>query len=82
MRRAAIYNNGIFAGILTEENTSTGVSYVFHYDEIYYKDDSKHAISLTLPKTKPEHRNEKMFPFFSNMISEGVNLEIQTRYLR
>ena len=79
MRKAEVYRNGILAGILTEENRN---SYSFRYDDVYFNDSSKYAISLTLPKTQQEYQSEYMFPFFSNMIAEGTNLAIQSRYLK
>lgn len=79
MRKAAVYRNGIFAGILTEQDRN---KYTFQYDEAYFNDISKYAISLTLPKTQREYRSEHMFPFFSNMVAEGTNLAIQSRYLK
>ncbi len=79
MRKAEVYRNGILAGILTEESRN---SYLFRYHDTYFNDSSRSAISLTLPKTQQEYRNEHMFPFFSNMIAEGANLAIQSRYLK
>ena len=79
MRKAEVYRNGILSGILTEENRG---NYLFRYDDTYLNDSNKSAISLTLPKTQQEYHSEHMFPFFSNMIAEGANLAIQTRYLK
>ncbi len=79
MRKAEVYRNGILAGILTEENRN---SYSFRYDDAYFNDINKYAISLTLPKTQQEYRSEHMFPFFGNMVAEGANLAIQSRYLK
>lgn len=79
MRKAEVYCNGILAGILTEENRK---SFVFCYDDVYFSDNSKQAISLTLSKTQQEYRSEFFFPFFSNMIAEGTNLAIQSKYLK
>ena len=79
MRQAEVYRNGILAGILSEENRN---SYVFGYDENYFADKEKPAVSLTMPKTKKEYRSEFLFPFFSNMLSEGVNRKIQSRLLK
>ena len=39
---------------------------IFKYDENYFRDDSKPAISLTLPKTQKEYDSEFLFPFFFN----------------
>ncbi len=79
MRKAEVYRNGIFAGILAEESRN---SYSFRYDDAYFQDNNKYAISLTLPKTQQEYRSDHMFPFFSNMVAEGTNLAIQSRYLK
>ena len=52
MRTVEIYSNGIFAGLLIEENRN---HYIFRYDEKYFIDDNKPAISLTLPKIQIEY---------------------------
>ncbi len=79
MRKAAVYHNEIFAGYLTEENRNI---YVFSYDDAYFNDTSKPAISLTLPKIQREYRSEFLFPFFFNMLSEGVNRKLQSTLLK
>lgn len=79
MRVMEIYRNGTLAGILTEENRQ---HFVFRYDDIYFNDTAKPAISLTLPKTQKEYRSEFLFPFFSNMIAEGENKKLQSRLLK
>ena len=79
MRKAEVYRNGNLAGFLTEENRS---HYIFRYDNAYFSDNSKPAISLTLPKTKQEYISEYLFPFFFNMLSEGVNRKLQSKLLR
>ncbi len=79
MRVMEIYRNGIFAGTLTEENRQR---YVFRYDDNYFNDANKPGISLTLPKTQKEYSSEFLFPFFFNMLSEGVNRKLQSTQLR
>ncbi|MCA0427410.1 MAG: HipA N-terminal domain-containing protein [Bacteroidetes bacterium] len=79
MRKAEVYFNKILAGELVEENQN---QFVFRYTDSYYRDSNLPAISLTIPKTKQEYRSDSIFPFFSNMIAEGTNLEIQSRYLK
>lgn len=74
-----IYRNRILAGTLTEENRQR---YVFRYDDKYFNDASKPGISLTLPKTQKEYTSKFLFPFFFNMLSEGVNRKLQTTQLR
>ncbi len=79
MRAMEIYRNGTLAGTLTEENRT---HFVFRYDDNYFSDASKPAISLTLPKTQKEYSSEFLFPFFFNMLSEGVNRKLQSTQLR
>lgn len=79
MRQMEIYRNGTFAGILTEVNRQ---HFVFKYDDIYFNNINEPAISLTLPKSQKEHRSEVLFPFFFNMLSEGVNRKLQSTQLR
>ncbi len=75
MRKAIVYRNGIEAGILTEENRQR---YTFRYHDTYLADATLPAVSLTLPKTASEHSSEYLFPFFFNMLSEGVNRKLQS----
>lgn len=79
MRAMEIYRNGTLAGILTEENHQR---FVFRYDDNYFNDTTQPAISLTLPKTQKEYSNKFLFPFFFNMLSEGVNRKLQCTQLR
>lgn len=79
MRKAEIYRKGVLGGILIEENRK---SFVFRYDDAYFKDSTKQAISLTLSKTQQEYRSEYLFPFFYNMLSEGVNKKLQCTQLK
>ncbi|MEY2917598.1 MAG: hypothetical protein RIS73_1312 [Bacteroidota bacterium] len=79
MRKLAVYRNKEYAGILTEENRE---EYVFLYDSAYYADTTKPAVSLTLPKSQQEYRLPALFPFFFNMLSEGVNRQLQSRLLK
>ena len=74
-----IYRNGDLAGILTEESRT---SFVFRYEDEYFHDTGKAAISLTLPKTQQEYRSKYLFPFFYNMLSEGVNKRLQSKQLK
>jgi HipA-like protein len=79
MRAMEIYRNGTLAGTLIEENRQ---HFVFRYNDNYFNDASKPAISLTLPKTQKEYSSEFLFPFFFNMLSEGVNRKLQSTLLR
>ncbi len=79
MRAMHIYCNGILAGTLTEENRR---HYVFTYDDKYFNDESMPSISLTMPKTQKEYISKFLFPFFFNMLSEGVNRQLQSTQWR
>ena len=79
MRQAAVYRNGLLAGTLSEENPQ---QYVFRYEDAYFMDSSKVALSLTLPKTQQVYQSPYLFPFFFNMLSEGVNRKLQSTQLR
>jgi serine/threonine-protein kinase HipA len=79
MRTLEVYRNGILAGTLAEESKE---NFVFRYDDNYFNDPSKAAISLTLPKTQKEYTSKFLFPFFYNMLSEGVNRKLQSLQLR
>lgn len=79
MRKVEVYRNGVFAGTLKEEGRQR---FVFTYDDIYFSNFNLPAVSLTLPKSQKEHYSESLFPFFFNMLSEGVNRELQSKLLR
>jgi HipA-like protein len=79
MRKAEVFNNGVLAGVLIEEDSN---HYAFRYDDAYIADPGKPAISLTLPKSQQEYHSRFLFPFFSNMVAEGTNLAMQGRYLK
>jgi HipA-like protein len=79
MRKVEVYRNGVLTGTLTEENRKL---YVFRYDEKYFIDEHEPAVSLTLPKIRKEYESEFLFPFFFNMLSEGVNRKLQCSQLR
>lgn len=74
-----VYRNGTLAGTLREENRR---HFVFTYDDTYFNDGKKPSISLTLPKTQKEYSSEFLFPFFFNILSEGVNRKLQCTQLR
>lgn len=79
MRIAGVYRNRELTGRLMQHSTT---SYEFEYDDIWFADENKPAISLTLPKTQKNYSSKYLFPFFFNMLSEGVNRKLQCRQLR
>ena len=79
MPGAAIYNNDVLAGHLEKRAPD---DYRFTYTEGYLADPSLPSISLSLPKTQAEHRSRRLFPFFSGLLAEGINKDIQCRLLK
>jgi HipA-like protein len=78
MRTVLVYRNHELAGKLTEADGE----YIFLYDGAYFMDSASKPISLTLPKTQQEYRSKMLFPFFYNMLAEGVNKRLQCRQLQ
>ncbi|SFB55323.1 HipA N-terminal domain-containing protein [Algoriphagus aquimarinus] len=76
MNSARVLRNGELVGILTK--SKKGI-YTFTYEDTWFKDPMKPAVSLTLPKSEKEYSSDHLFPFFFNMLSEGVNLKLQAR---
>ena len=79
MRRIAVYNNELFAGVLTE--SAPGSGYTFQYSDEYISSGGN-PVSLTLPLRKEAYESEHLFPFFSNMVPEGANRRMICRALR
>lgn len=79
MQRGAVYCNGTLAGHIEKEGAE---SYRFIYQDDYYNDPEAKAISLTLPKTQKEFLSDQLFSFFSGLLTEGINKNIQCRLLK
>jgi HipA-like protein len=79
MKQGKVYNNNILAGTISKMDDGI---YVFEYDDIYFIDSTKPAISLTLPKTIKKYTADFLFPFFFNLLSEGSNKKLQSIYLK
>jgi serine/threonine-protein kinase HipA len=79
MPKAAVYNNEKLAGYLEKRGPN---DYRFSYTESYLADPTQSSISLALPKTTGEHHSPVLFPFFTGLLAEGINKEIQCRLLK
>lgn len=79
MKEAIVYIKGEPAGRL---KVTDDQQYIFRYDDAYFANREKQAISLTLPKAQQEYRSNTLFPFFFNMLAEGVNRRLQSRQLQ
>ncbi|MES2730783.1 MAG: HipA N-terminal domain-containing protein [Bacteroidota bacterium] len=78
MDKAMIYNNLSLAGILEKQ----AKGYRFSYADDYLRNPANPSISLTLPRSQAVHESPYLFAFFFNMLSEGVNLDLQSRSLK
>lgn len=72
MKKAKVYVNGYFAGVLTEDHDG----YHFVYDAFYLKLDIAKPLSPTMPLQAGEFVKEFMFPVFDGLIPEGWLLDI------
>jgi serine/threonine-protein kinase HipA len=79
MRQAEVYRNGILVGILTEHSRT---AYQFAYTDSYFANALMPPVSLTLPKQQQVYSSTILFPFFYNMLSEGINKKVQCRQLQ
>ncbi|MCO5238142.1 MAG: HipA N-terminal domain-containing protein [Chitinophagaceae bacterium] len=79
MAQGAVYYNGVLAGYLKKLAPD---DYRFTYTHAYMDESSMPSISLTLPKKQREHQSHVLFPFFSGLLSEGINKDIQCRLLK
>lgn len=78
-KSANVYRNGELVGVLTRHNKN---SYEFEYDDQWFNNPEKPPVSLTIPKTKQIYKADHLFPFFFNLLSEGVNRKFQSRQLK
>jgi len=79
MRKANVYRNGQLAGTLIQHHPNR---YEFRYDNAWFTNITLPSISLTFPKTKQVYESDHLFPFFFNILSEGINRKLQCRLLK
>lgn len=79
MRKAAIFYKEEKAGQLVQHDDG---SFTFRYDDQWFVNDDKPAISLTLPKSQQEYSSEYLFPFFFNLLPEGANKSVVCKLMR
>jgi len=70
MRTGRIFYKNELAASLSQLDDG---SFIFRYQQQWLTDGSKPPISLTLPKINIEVQSNTLFPFFFNLIPEGVN---------
>ena len=72
MKRAGIYVNDIFCGLLTEDEEG----FHFAYDRDFLSRADAVPVSPTMPLTEQPYEKEMMFPVFDGLIPEGWLLDI------
>jgi HipA-like protein len=75
--KATVFYNHILAGVLEHIDGE----YIFEYDGLYLISRNP-SISFSLPKTMKNFYSKTLFPFFSGLLSEGLNKEIQCKSLK
>lgn len=71
MKKAKIYNFGIFAGVLIEKEGG----FQFYYDENYFGE----PVSLSMPVGQKKFTYDIFPPFFDGLLPEGTQLEALLR---
>lgn len=74
MKKADIFIDGIYCGLLTEDNDG----FHFVYDSDYLKLGGAVALSPTMPLSVSSYDDVMMFSVFDGLIPEGWLLEIVT----
>lgn len=79
MRKAKIYYQNDYAGLLVETNDG---EYEFTYDKMYVENFPDRFLTFTMPVSTKLYRSDRLFPFFEGLIPEGWLLEIASRSWR
>jgi len=74
-----VFRNKIFVGIISRNKDGL---YIFQYDKEYLKDSTSRPISINIPLRENKFESKHLFPFFFNMLSEGVAKDIQCKEFR
>ncbi|MEM6807485.1 MAG: HipA N-terminal domain-containing protein [Bacteroidota bacterium] len=77
MRKAKVKYKGEESGWIIQEDDG---SFIFKYNDQWFNNPQKPAISLNLSKDKQLHKSDFLFPFFYNMLPEGTNKQIIRQY--
>ncbi len=79
MRQCEVKVHGKRAGVLTE--TDNPREYIFRYDDEYMAQPTNQPVCIAMPLSRQTYRSDYLFPYFFNMLSEGENRELQSRFL-
>lgn len=72
MRQAKVLKNGVFCGIIREDEEG----FHFRYDTSYLNLPNALPVTPTMPLCDEEYEKEMMFPVFDGLIPEGWLLDI------
>ncbi|ULQ55989.1 HipA N-terminal domain-containing protein [Flavihumibacter rivuli] len=73
LTKGLVYYNGVEAAVLEKRDGT----YIFRYLSAYLSTPGARPVSITLPLQAAEYRSVHLFPFFANLLSEGVNKRLQ-----
>lgn len=79
MRAGNVFINKVFAGRLQEIDSS---HYVFDYDDTYSQAADARPVCCAMPLSCRHYESPYLFPFFSNLLSEGENRDFQSSVLK
>lgn len=79
MRIAEVFVNKVKAGELVELDNR---EFEFRYNSDYLLLPDAKPVSLTLPLCNSAFQSGNLFPFFSNLITEGEVRQLQSRILK
>lgn len=79
MQQGKVFRNKIFVGILKKTSQK---EYIFKYDESYLSNEKSKAIAFSFPLQKEEFKEDHLFAFFFNMLSEGSQKKLQVKKLK
>lgn len=79
MRQAIVFYKENEAGIISQLDDG---SFTFAYNKIWLADNSKPAISLSLPKIENGYSSKFLFSFFLSLLPEGANKNVICKTLR
>ena len=82
MQKGHVYRNTAFVGEIIKTQEADNDIYVFKYAQGYLDSDDAIPISVNLPLQSESFTSDFLFPFFSNMLSEGSSKTIQCLKLR
>lgn len=82
MQKGSVFRNAVSVGEITKTQKEGVDVYLFVYSEEYLSRDDAMPISVSLPMQVDTFESTTLFPFFSNMLSEGNAKTIQCLKLK